>query len=360
MYMNNSFSDEELSFYEFNEDDFNLINPNLNQSLEEKNNLEQMRKIDDDKYDEAFEKEFKNVFIKNNKGNSIHNKEITPHIEKENSIRSKKKFIKEKILKNIRNKKYNYFPFTPGVGIKKCAEKIGLNLTFISPHWIRLSSPNEKVNEIKKSKFKIIDFSKSEKGKIKSFKKKRKFKTDDIRKKIKARFHKVIKNIINLDLKKAGSKKLFDFFPQNFISNINTKLNHFALNYTYEELIKKDIVYEIMNQTQSDRDLEKFNRNLEVLNYIDHNQKIFKVSLFSRIRKMKYKELFKAYFLSSEFEETIIDLYRKGEKIDYIEDYINKSINYVNFFSSYNPKTNGRYVSDYKMPYNDEDSNDYN
>ena len=99
------------------------------------------------------------------------------------------------------------------------------------------------MNEIKKSKFKIIDFSKSEKGKIKSFKKKRKFKTDDIRKKIKARFHKVIKNIINLDLKKAGSKKLFDFFPQNFISNINTKLNHFALNYTYEELIKKDIVY---------------------------------------------------------------------------------------------------------------------
>ena len=96
MYMNNTFSDEELSFYEFNEDDFNLINPNLNQSLEEKNNQEHMKKMNDDKYDEAFEKEFKNLFIKNNKGNSIHNKEITPYIEKENSIKKKKKILKKK------------------------------------------------------------------------------------------------------------------------------------------------------------------------------------------------------------------------------------------------------------------------
>ena len=59
-----------------------------------------------------------------------------------------------KLLINARYIKDNYFPFTPGVGIKKCLEKIGITLTFISPHWIRLSSPNEneKVNEIKKSK----------------------------------------------------------------------------------------------------------------------------------------------------------------------------------------------------------------
>ena len=350
MYINNTSTDEELSYYKYTEYDFNLINPYLNESLNQ-----------EDKYYEDFENEFNKVFFNVNIENPIQYKDNNlPYIREENSIKSKKKFIKKEILMNAKNIKDKYFPFTPGVGIKKCLEKIGITLTFISSHWIRLSFSNEKEKEIKKSKFKIIDFSNSEKGRVKSIKKKRKFKPDNIRKKIKTRFHKVIKNVINLDLIKAGSKNLFDFFPQNFISNINTKLNHFALNYTYEELIRKDIVHEIMNQTQNDRDLEKFNRNLEVLNYIDQNENIFKLSLFSKIRKMKYKEIFKAYFLSSEFEETIIDLYKKGEKIDYIEDYINKSINYVNFFSSYNPKTNGRYVSDYKMPYNDEDSNDYN
>lgn len=48
---------------------------------------------------------------------------------------------------------------------------------------------------------------------------------------------------------------------------------------------------------------------------------------------MKYSDILKAYFLSSEFEESIIELHNKGEIISYIEDYINKSLNYVNFFS---------------------------
>ena len=48
---------------------------------------------------------------------------------------------------------------------------------------------------------------------------KRKYKPDDIRKKIKARFHKSIKNIINDNLKKAGSKHFFSFLPQIFISS---------------------------------------------------------------------------------------------------------------------------------------------
>ena len=114
-----------------------------------------------------------------------------------------------------------------------------------------------------------------------------------------------------------------------------------------------------MNQVQSDRDFDKYKRNLEVLNYIDHSKKISKVSLFSKIRKMKYSEILKAYFLSSEFEDTIIDLYNKGEKIEYIEDYINKSLNYVNFFSSSNPNSTGSSKSDPKTTYKDKDSNDY-
>ena len=52
---------------------------------------------------------------------------------------------------------------------------------------------------------------------------------------------------------------------------------------------------------------------------------------------MKYKDLYKAYFLSAEFEKSIIDMYKKGEKMEYIESYINKSLNYINFFMSFKP-----------------------
>ena len=50
---------------------------------------------------------------------------------------------------------------------------------------------------------------------------------------------------------------------------------------------------------------------------------------------MKYKDIYKAYFLSAEYEKSIIDMFKKGEKIEYIESYINKSLNYINFFMSY-------------------------
>ena len=53
---------------------------------------------------------------------------------------------------------------------------------------------------------------------------------------------------------------------------------------------------------------------------------------------MKYKDLYKAYFLSAEFENSIIDIYKKGEKMEYIESYINKSLNYINFFTSFKQK----------------------
>ena len=180
-------------------------------------------------------------------------------------------------------------------------------------------------------------------GKIKcqkkreTFKKKciRKAKPDDIRKKIKARFHKVIKNIINANLKKVGSTKLFDFFPQNFVANITVKLNKIALNHTFEYLIKNDLVYQYSSQNQNQTDLKKFKRNLDVLDYLDNNPIIDQLSYFNKIRKMKYKDLYKAYFLSAEFEKSIIDMYKKGEKMEYIESYINKSLNFINFFMSF-------------------------
>ena len=54
---------------------------------------------------------------------------------------------------------------------------------------------------------------------------------------------------------------------------------------------------------------------------------------------MKYIDILKAYFSSLEFEESIIELYNKKEKIEYIEEYVNKALTYVNFFSD-NKKIN--------------------
>ena len=142
MYINNTSTDEELSYYKYTEYDFNLINPYLNESLNQ-----------EDKYYEDFENEFNKVFFNVNIENPIQYKDNNlPYIREENSIKSKKKFIKKEILMNAKNIKDKYFPFTPGVGIKKCLEKIGITLTFISSHWIRLSFSNEKEKEIKKFK----------------------------------------------------------------------------------------------------------------------------------------------------------------------------------------------------------------
>ena len=104
--------------------------------------------------------------------------------------------------------------------------RINNNKTLIKPEFYTESNITDKINKphlevnninlkIKKkkqlkarklcNKFKI---SRENKNKIPNrLTHKRKYKPDDIRKKIKARFHKSIKNIINGNLKKAGSKQ---------------------------------------------------------------------------------------------------------------------------------------------------------
>ena len=104
----------------------------------------------------------------------------------------------------------------------------------------------------------------AENGKKRRIKKKRKFKSDDIRKKIKSRFHKTFKNIINENLKKAGSKKLFDFFPQCFIGNVSKKVNSACLDLTYKELLLKDFISETTKDDYAHKnpDYKKYKKNL--------------------------------------------------------------------------------------------------
>ena len=175
---------------------------------------------------------------------------------------------------------------------------------------------------------------------------KRKYKPDDIRKKIKARFHKSIKNIVNENLRQAGSKYLFSFLPQIFISSISRDKNHQVLNISYRDLIKKDFISNIDDNKYKNKnvDLVKYKNNLKVLEYLDQNPDICERSGFDIISKMKYGDLLEEYFKSYEFEKAINKLREENEEEDYIKEYVNKAKTYVKFFSEIPFKINKKKI----------------
>ena len=170
----------------------------------------------------------------------------------------------------------------------------------------------------------------------------RKYKPDDIRKKIKSRFHKTIKNIINENLRRAGSKLFFSFLPQIFISTITRDKNNQVLNMTYREIIKKDFINDIGEKKNKNRksDLSKYQNNLKVLEYLDKNPDISENSGFDLISNMKYSKLLDEYFKSEEFEKDILKLQEENEEEEYIKQYKIKAKNYVSFFSNMPNKKN--------------------
>ena len=347
----------------FLHDDY-LLHPNLNEELpnqKENSNVKdkeiQINQILDD---ESFEKVFNEIFLKKAyeiepldeleppllSNSPIENININPYIDKNIVIK-----VEEK------KDKFSSFPFTKGRGIEKALDAIGLTINY-SNSKIKLSNKNKTIN----SKFKITDYYIDENGKKKKKKKKRKYKPDDIRKKIKVRFHKIIKNIINSKLKKVGATTLFDFFPQNFITNITKNLNSQIMNLTYEGLIKQEYNSKIILKNEKS-DINKYNNNMCVLNYLKENPEICKNSEFEIIKDMKYIDILKAYFSSFEFEQSIIELNNKNETIEYIEEYINKSLNYVNFFNFNKKPLNGNTIENnnnkncnkFKIAYNSDD-----
>ena len=182
---------------------------------------------------------------------------------------------------------------------------------------------------------------------------KRKYKPDDIRKKIKARFHKSIKNIINDNLRRAGSKYLFSFLPQIFISSISRQKNNQVLDLTYRQLLEKNFVSEVDENVYKNKkvDFSKYKNNLKVLEYLDEHPDICKSSGFDIMGNMKYKELLEQYFNSEEFEKALQKLKEENEEDEYIEEYKNKAMTYVQFFCSINTNK----IKDEKNTNNDED-----
>ena len=283
-------------------------------------------------FDEEFEKAFNNVFYQKNKELPEIDEDIIVNISPfiQEKIPEHKNFVpppKEKIIESEKEKKDKEFPFTKGIGLNETLKSIGLSvLDNSSP---KADTPTQSSNQVFKGyKFKTTNYYIDEKGKKKRKKKKRKCKPDDIRKKIKSRFHKTLKNIINTKLKKAGSNKLFNFLPQSFIKNITIKLNSETLSLTYEKLLEKDYSSEIYPKA----DRNKYSENMGVLKYLKENPEISEMSDFNKIKNMKYMDILSAYFSSREFEQTIIELYHKKETNDYIKEYVNKAISYVNFF----------------------------
>jgi hypothetical protein len=169
-------------------------------------------------------------------------------------------------------------------------------------------------------------------GNKKKEKKKRKFKPDDIRKKIKVRFHKKLKDIINENLKNAGSTKLFSFLPQYFISNISKKFNSQYMNETYENLVSIDFTEDQKDYPNKECDKNQYLKNKETLEYLKENPEISKNSGFDIVKKKKYRDIFKDYFSSAEFEKSIETLKEEGENAEYIQEYFLLAKNYIEYF----------------------------
>jgi len=266
----------------------------------------------------------------NNNIFSINNRDNQPFIEDYNPVHISddlgispyiNKCPDEKCVINVKEEKQIFTKSEEG--LDKFLKKIELVPNYKS---------SNNINKIKNYSVRLTKFKTNiyNNGKKIRKKKKRRCKPDLIKKRIKAKFHKDLKNIINRELKKAGSIKLFDYLPQCFTANITRKLNNKAFKLTYEQLIEDKEV----NKIKTKIDKAKYDKNIEVLNYLKANPKICKDSKFDIIKNMKYIDILKEYFKSKEFEQSVIELYNKKENIKYIEDYVNKALTYVQYFAS--------------------------
>ena len=293
--------------------------------------------LNNDKIFSSFENE-KFFIVKNNK------KEIKK--DKNEILYEKPKNINVKNKKNKNLDENYFFPFTPGKGLlnyfnMKKSEESFLNSESNASNNEKLiidenSLNSEQINNNANNtcyefKFKTKKYCIMPNGKKRRQKKKRKYKSDDIRKKIKSRFHKTLKNIVNNMLKKGGSKKFFDFLPQNFTGNVSKKVNSQSFEMTFNELLS----YNFLDKKNKTADSKKSEKNKEVVEYLEQNPEISKNSGYDLIKNIKYKDLLKIYFSSAEFENSISRLKEEKEENDYIQEYIYRAKNYIEFYTNF-------------------------
>jgi len=154
----------------------------------------------------------------------------------------------------------------------------------------------------------------------------RKYYSDNIRKKIKVKFLKSLKNRVNEQLYLAGSKKYFDYFQQEFVSNINKNINKSVLNLTFREIYSK-------NFSRPENYGHKYNNNnISVIEYLEKEKEISKNSKYDIFKDIKYYQIYEEYLRSKEFESDIYHLIRQKENYDYIKKYIQFAFKLNKFF----------------------------
>ena len=255
---------------------------------------------------------------KNNKPKLFEDNDVI-FMEDSNSKNNEDYLIKP--LDKNKEVEFDSFPFTKGEGLGNVFKKFGLEFIW---------DENNKRFILSVTKNPIFTIKKI--GKI------RKNQSDNIKKKIKAKFHKELRKVINKELDKVNSKKLFECFSQDFIKNISIEPNKQIMEQTYEEIIRQDG----FNDNKTKENIlynERYEKNLEVLKYLEANPDISEKSGFEIIKTMKYEDILKAYFSSAEFEKSLVDMHnKKNEKFDYIEKYVNESLSYIHFFKNQNGK----------------------
>lgn len=171
--------------------------------------------------------------------------------------------------------------------------------------------------------------------KTKKPKTKKKYKLEGIRKKIKSRLHKRLTCYLNKKLTHCGSKMLFEFFPQSFITDVRVIKNKAYLNLSMRKLL-------IMIFGTRAKDKEKVNVNKKVLHYLDSNSEIRIESGIDKFLNSLYKDIINEYIQGKLFEEDVDKLKKEGKSEDYIEKYIYLAKHLVEFFENGKiPKTPG-------------------
>lgn len=249
--------------------------------------------------------------------------------------KNKNKLYKKKMRNAITELdiKDKCFPFKSREGLIKIYSKINNNLIY-----------KEQLEQQTKNDFylKIFNTRKyfiNEKGKKRRTAIVRKNNKDLIRKKIKLKFHKDLKNIINNNLLKCQSEKIFDFLPQCFLTNLTKSTNLKYFEQPYINILKTDFTKELNKTNDYKRigiDEKQYLKNKKVLEYLEKNPKISENSGFDLIKNMKYIDLLNAYFKSKQFEDSIIQLKNENETHEYIQSYIYYAENYIQYFINNN------------------------
>ena len=249
--------------------------------------------------------------------------------------KSKNKIYKKKMRNSINelNIEDKCFPFKSAEGLIKKDQNINNNFIYNEQ-----LEPQTK-NDFYLKKFNTRKYFINENGKKRRTALERKNNKDLIRKKIKLKFHKDLKNLINNNLVKCQSEKIFEFLPQCFLTNLTKATNMKFFEQPYINILTTDFTKEL-NKTneykKKEIDEKQYLKNKKVIEYLENNPEISENSGFDLIKNMKYKDLLDAYFHSKQFEDSIIQLQNEKETHEYIQSYIYYAENYIQYFTSNN------------------------